>query len=154
MQKKLRLFIQEYSDGNVHVRATALPHLQVFADSRAAALEMIKTRLDDYFKSLNRSHWGRISFYAHEELRPLEVPLVPKGKASKEPLATTVSLLVSTDKHKKGTRYILTAPLVDGFHIVVGEPGEIEDKARGGLQAYLRKWTSQQIIELDRAAVE
>ncbi|MBA3947183.1 MAG: AAA family ATPase [Herpetosiphonaceae bacterium] len=148
------MFIQEHRDGRFTARAPGIGHSVAYAETRAAAIAILQDELKEYLANAGRRFLDQWVFHEHQTLRLLELELMPRGKLHQVPIAITISLLVTTEPHGDAPRSIVTAPRIEGFHLVVTAADQIDAQAREALILFTRKWSSEQIIEADLAGPE
>ncbi len=153
MEMKFRVFVQERRDGNVSVQVLEVP-VTGWGNNADAALSNARDKLTNYVRHAQRRSWSQPIFQEAQELRSLPLELVPKSKHPHDPIPITVSLLVTTEHHSRGTRYIVTAPAIPDFHLVVNDATALEEQARGALLYHTRKWKSAAIVEADQSRYE
>src|SRR5262245_46099525 len=131
MQMRFRLFIQQHHDGAFTVRAPAVPSISSYAPTYEAALAAAQEQLAEHLKSTDRRAWGKLAFEERQELRPLAIALSPKGKGPQPPIPITVNVLITDTQASRNARYlVVTAPRVEGFHLVVEDAEQLEAQAR------------------------
>src|SRR5262245_26988853 len=150
MQMRFRLFVQQHHHGAFTVRVPAVPSVSAYAATRDAAIKDVQEQLVEHVKSLDRRSWGRLVFEERQELRPLMLEVVPKAKGQRVPIPITLSLLITDTQVSRGASYlVVTTPRVEGFHLVVNDPEQLEQLAGAALAQHMRKWQSQAIVEAD-----
>lgn len=154
MDLRVRLFVCEHPDGRVTAQALDLPSVTAFEPTRTAALAATRRGLEEYVGDADRASLARLTCPEGQELRALEVDLVPKGEVPQDPVPVTVSLLVTPQRHPRGIRYVVTAPRVDSFQLVVQNPAQVEPQAAAALARFTRKWPLASILEIDQAGEE
>lgn len=154
MQMRFRLFVQEHRDGGVTITPLAIPAIAVHAENRAAARPHLEQEIADYVRTFGRRYQEQLKFKPQQELRPIALDLVPRSKLPQEPIPITVSLVITTEQASRGTRYVITAPRIDRFQIVVQNAADIEARAREALQHHTRKWKAQAILDADLVGPE
>jgi ATP-dependent Clp protease ATP-binding subunit ClpA len=150
MQMQFRLFIQQHHHGAFTARVLAVPSISAYADTRAAAQKEAQDQLVEHLRNLDRRAWGKLAFEERQELRPFSVEARPKGKGPQQPIPITVNLLITDTQVSRSASYlVVTAPRVEGFHLVVNDPAQLDEQARAALVYHMRKWSSAEIIEAD-----
>lgn len=152
---RFRLFVQHHSYGAWTVLVPAVPSISAYAEARETAIEDARGQLAEHLKDLGRRGWARLVFQERQELRPIALEITPKGKGPQPPIPITVSVLVTDTQAARGAAYlVVTAPRVEGFHLVVNDPGQLEEQTRAALLHHMRKWKSPAIVEADMDGVE
>jgi ATP-dependent Clp protease ATP-binding subunit ClpA len=150
MQMQFRLFVQQHNHGAFTVRVLAVPGISAYAETRSAALKDAQEQLAEHLRNLDRRAWSKLAFEERQELRPLAVEVVPKGKGPQQPIPITVNLMITDTQASRNASYlVVTAPRVEGFHLAVNDPDQLEDQARAALGRHMRKWGSAEIVEAD-----
>jgi ATP-dependent Clp protease ATP-binding subunit ClpA len=138
MELHFRLLIRERPDGTVAAEALGLPpglEVTAFETSREAAVAAVERNLKQQFTWQDRAYWAQAVFHEHQELRPVTVEVPLKGGDGKLPV--TVNLLVTRHERPGGPRFLVTAPRVPGFQLVVLDPEAVEAEARPALARLL-----------------
>ena len=74
----------------------------------------------------------------------------PKGKGPQPAIPITVNLLITDTQVSRNASYlVVTAPRIDGFHVVVNDPAQLDEQAGAALAHYMRKWSSAKIVAAD-----
>src|SRR6266508_2301526 len=150
MQMRFRLFVQQHSYGAWTMLVPAAPSISAYAETRDAALQDIQNQLAEHLKDVGRRGWDKLMFQEHQELRPVALEVAPKGKGPQTPIPITVNVLVTNTQVARNARYIIvTAPRIEGFHLVVNDPAQLEEQTRAALLHHMRKWKSPAIVEAD-----
>jgi ATP-dependent Clp protease ATP-binding subunit ClpA/protein subunit release factor B len=150
MQMQFRLFIQQHHHGAFTVRVLAIPTITAYAETHAAAIQDVRDQLLEHLRDLDRRAWAKLAFEEQQQLRPIALEVPPKGKGPQQPIPITVNLLITDTQASRNARYlVVSAPRVEGFHLVVNEPAELETQASAALAHYMRKWSSTQIVAAD-----
>ena len=148
MQMRFRLFVQQHSYGAWTVLVPAVPTVSSYAETRDEALADIRQQLAEHLKDAGRRAWGKYAFQERQELRPIALDVPPKGSDTAIPI--TVNVLVTDAQVTRNARYlVVTAPRLEGFHLAVNEPDELEAQVRAALLHHMRKWKSPAIVEAD-----
>jgi len=124
-----RVFVREHHDGSATVHALEAPHVFAYAGSPKAEVARMTKVLAEFVVSISRGYQGNFVFREDQELRRLDVDVKPRGKVEEE-IPISVSLLVTRQPHIRKERYVITAPRFYGFHLMVMEEDEIEEKAQ------------------------
>ena len=76
--------------------------------------------------------------------------LTPKGKGPQQAIPITINLLITDTQVSRNASYlVVTAPRIEGFHVVVNDPAQLDEQARAALAHYMRKWSSAEIVAAD-----
>lgn len=148
------VYLQEYADGGVLAQAVLIPQLSVYAESRDQALTALHKKLTEHLELIDRRVWPRLAFNPNFEFRRLAIDLFPKGKMPQDPIPVHVAIVVFSEEHERGTRYIVIAPQVPELYLVVNDDALLEEQTRSALVYATRKWKARQIVELDRPSLE
>ena len=158
MQLRFRLFLQEHPDGSFTAQLVDAPDVRHHEATRAAAIQAVQ---EEVLQELSSSPYPRRRrpiprdlYQEAQQLLPLEVPLIPRRGLQADPIIITVSLLVTEMHHPRHPRWIVTAPRISGFMLVLPDDDELPAKAREGLIRFTRKWDPQEILDADQEGVE
>lgn len=155
MNMRFRLFVQHHSYGAWTILVPAIPTLSAYAETHDEALADIRQQLAEHLKDLGRRAQGKYLFYEQQHLQPIALEVQPKGKGPQLPIPITVQILVTETQPTRATRHlIVTAPRIDGFHLVVSDSAELEAQARAALLHHMHKWKSLAIVEADLDGTE
>ena len=102
MQMQFRLFIQQHHHGAFTVRVPAVPSIAAYAETRAAVLKDAQEQLTEHVRDLDRRAWGKLAFEEQQELRPLALEALPKGKGPQQAIPINVNLLITDTQAKLG----------------------------------------------------
>src|SRR5215212_1964291 len=150
MQMQFRLFIQQHHHGAFTARVLAVPSISAYAETCAAALKDAQEQLIEHVRDLDRRAWAKLAFEEQQELRPLTLEVQPKGKGPQQAIPITVNLLITDTQASRNASYlVVSAPRIEGFHVVVNDPAQLDEQARAALAHYMRKWRSAEIVAAD-----
>ena len=133
---RFRLFVQQHSHGGFSVRVPAVSQVSAYAPAREAAIADVRAQLVEHLKDLGRRGWSKYAFQERQELRPIALEVIPKGKGPQPPIPISVSLLVTDARAERGADYLVVgAPRVEGFHLVVSDAEQLEERRHVRLAA-------------------
>jgi ATP-dependent Clp protease ATP-binding subunit ClpA/protein subunit release factor A len=148
------VYLQEHADGGVLAQVALIPHLSVYDHNREQALSALQKKLTEHLELIDRRVWRRLAFNPNYQLRRLAIDLFPKGKMPQDPIPVNLAIVITTEEHERGTRYIVIAPQIHDFYLVVNEYDQLEEQTRAALVYATRKWKARQIVELGQAKSE
>ena len=152
MQMQFRLFIQQHHHGAFTARVLSVPSISAYAEMRAAALKDAQEQLAEHVRNLDRRAWGKLAF-EEQQLHALALEVKPKGKGPQQAIPITVNLLITNTQVSRNASYlVVTAPRIEGFHVVVNDPAQLDEQARAALAHYMRKWSSAEIVLAEQPA--
>ena len=150
MQMQFRLFIQQHHHGAFTARVLAVPSISAYAEVRAAALKDVQEQLTEHVRNLDRRAWSKLAFEQQQQLYALALEVQPKGKAPQQAIPITVNLLITDTQVSRNASYlVVTAPRIEGFHVVLNDPAQLDEQAGAALAHYMRKWSSAEIVAAD-----
>src|SRR6266508_3598758 len=150
MQMQFRLFIQQHHHGAFTARVLAVPSISAYAEVRAAALKDVQEQLTEHVRNLDRRAWSKLAFEQQQQLYALALEVQPKGKAPQQAIPITVNLLITDTQVSRNASYlVVTAPRIEGFHVVLNDPAQLDEQAGAALAHYMRKWSSVEIVAAD-----
>src|SRR3954447_19114921 len=150
MQMQFRLFIQQHHHGAFTARVLAVPSVSAYAETRAAALKDAQAQLVEHIRDLDRRAWGKLAFEQEQRLHALALEVVPKGKGPQPAIPITVNLLITDTQVSRNAGYlVVTAPRIEGFHVVVNDPAQLDEQVCAALAHHMRKWSSAEIVAAD-----
>jgi hypothetical protein len=143
MQMQFRLFIQQHHYGAFTARVLSVPSISAYAATRAASIQDAQEQLSEHIRNLDRREWGKLAFEDPQRLHTLTLELRPRGKGPQPAIPITVNLLITDTQASRNASYlVVTAPRIDGFHVVVNDPAQLDQQAGAALTHYMRNTES------------
>jgi ATP-dependent Clp protease ATP-binding subunit ClpA/protein subunit release factor B len=154
IEMRFRLFIRQHRNGNFTARVLNGPDAGSHEATRDEAIAAAERSLRRFLEYDDRANWGRFVFGECAELMQLPVEIFRKKSRDHDPIPLAVSLVITLEESRQGPRFVVTAPTIDGFQIVVRDASQIDARARRAVQRHVRGWPVALLLEADQDGVD
>lgn len=146
MKLEFHVLVEEHVDGTTLAEVIGSSDLQAFEESREEALRALAAVIAQQMEWRERSYWTCLRPPGPLELCVvcLETPF--RGAGEGQTLPVRIAVLVAALEGGGGPRFLVTAPRVKGFELVVEGREGLEDAVRMALRQHLSRWKVGKIL--------
>jgi len=141
------VLIEEHPDGTALVAVIGSSDLKSYDSSRADAVSALRSTIEGQIGWRERTHWLRLLPLGPQELRTVALEIPVKGAKGDRTLPVTIAVMITTLARSGETHYLVTAPKVPAFQVVLDSLDGIEEALAVDLCRELADWKPKKLLK-------